>query len=31
MATFGQLFLQNGQWNGRQVVPIAWVRQATTG
>jgi len=31
MATFGQLFLQNGQWNGRQVVPTAWVRQATTG
>ena len=30
MATFGQLFLQNGQWNGRQVVPAAWVRQATT-
>ena len=30
MATFGQLFLQNGQWNGRQVVPTAWVRQATT-
>ncbi len=30
MATFGQLFLQDGQWNGRQVVPAAWVRQATT-
>ena len=30
MATFGQLFLQNGQWNGRQVVPAAWVHQATT-
>jgi CubicO group peptidase (beta-lactamase class C family) len=30
MATFGQLFLQEGQWNGRQVVPAAWVRQATT-
>ena len=30
MATFGQLFLQAGQWNGRQVVPAAWVRQATT-
>jgi CubicO group peptidase (beta-lactamase class C family) len=29
MATFGQLFLQNGQWNGRQVVPTAWVPQAT--
>ena len=31
MATFGQLFLQNRRWNGRQVVPTAWVRQATTG
>jgi CubicO group peptidase (beta-lactamase class C family) len=30
MAIFGQLFLQEGQWNGRQVVPAAWVRQATT-
>ena len=30
MATFGRLFLQEGQWNGRQVVPAAWVRQATT-
>jgi CubicO group peptidase (beta-lactamase class C family) len=29
MATFGQLFLQAGQWNGRQVVPAAWVSQAT--
>jgi CubicO group peptidase (beta-lactamase class C family) len=30
MAAFGQLFLQAGQWNGRQVVPADWVRQATT-
>jgi CubicO group peptidase (beta-lactamase class C family) len=30
MATFGQLFLQAGQWNSRQVVPAAWVTQATT-
>jgi CubicO group peptidase (beta-lactamase class C family) len=30
MATFGQLFLQDGQWNGRQVIPTAWVHQATT-
>jgi CubicO group peptidase (beta-lactamase class C family) len=30
MATFGQLFLQAGQWNRRQVVPAAWVSQATT-
>ncbi|MFZ0715120.1 serine hydrolase domain-containing protein, partial [Mycobacterium sp.] len=30
LATFGQLFLQSGQWKGRQVVPAAWVQQATT-
>ena len=30
MATFGQLFLQGGEWNRRQVVPAAWVAQATT-
>lgn len=30
MATFGQLFLQAGQWNGRPIVPAVWVAQATT-
>jgi len=30
MAKFGQLFLQNGRWEGRQVVPAAWVKQATS-
>jgi CubicO group peptidase (beta-lactamase class C family) len=30
LAAFGQLFLQAGQWNGLQVVPTTWVRQATT-
>ena len=29
LARFGQLYLQGGQWNGRQVVPGAWVAQAT--
>jgi len=30
MAAFGQLYLQGGQWHGKQVVPAQWVRQATT-
>jgi CubicO group peptidase (beta-lactamase class C family) len=30
MTRFGQLFLQGGQWEGKQVVPAAWVRQATS-
>lgn len=30
MARFGQLFLQGGQWSGKQLVPATWVRQATT-
>jgi CubicO group peptidase (beta-lactamase class C family) len=30
LAAFGQLFLQGGKWNERQVVPTAWVQQATT-
>ena len=29
IARFGQTYLQKGQWNGRQVVPVAWVEQAT--
>jgi len=28
-ARLGQLFLQNGQWNGVQVVPKSWVQQST--
>ncbi len=31
MARLGQLFLQGGEWQGRQVVPPAWVRAATAG
>ncbi len=30
LARFGQLFLQRGQWQGRQLLSEAWVRQATT-
>ncbi len=30
IARFGQLYLQKGVWNGRQLVPAAWVSAATT-
>jgi CubicO group peptidase (beta-lactamase class C family) len=30
MAKFGQLYLQHGTWNGRQVLPPSWAAQATT-
>ncbi len=29
IAKFGQLYLQRGQWNGKQLLPAAWVEQAT--
>ncbi len=29
MAKFGQLMLQNGNWNGDQVIPQAWVEEST--
>lgn len=29
MARFGYLFLRNGNWNGKQVVPSAWVAEST--
>ncbi len=29
IAKFGQLYLQKGNWNGRQLVPAAWVEAAT--
>ena len=29
IAKFGQLYLQKGQWQGKQLVPAAWVAQAT--
>jgi CubicO group peptidase (beta-lactamase class C family) len=30
MAKFGQLFLQKGKWNGKQIIPAAWIEEATT-
>ena len=29
IAKFGQLYLQQGQWNGKQLIPAKWVKQAT--
>src|SRR5262249_60740969 len=30
IARFGQLYLRKGMWNGRQLVPAAWVTAATS-
>jgi CubicO group peptidase (beta-lactamase class C family) len=30
IAKFGQLYLQKGQWQGKQLVPAAWVQATTT-
>lgn len=30
IAKFGQLYLQKGQWNGRQLVPASWVAEASS-
>lgn len=29
IARFGQLYLQQGQWNARQLVPATWIAEAT--
>jgi CubicO group peptidase (beta-lactamase class C family) len=29
IAKMGQLYLQKGRWNGRQLIPAAWVEEAT--
>ena len=29
IAKFGQLYLQKGKWNGKQLIPAAWVDEAT--
>jgi CubicO group peptidase (beta-lactamase class C family) len=30
MAKFGQILLQKGKWNGKQIVPESWVAEATS-
>jgi CubicO group peptidase (beta-lactamase class C family) len=30
IAKFGQLYLQHGKWNGRQLIPRKWIEQATS-
>ena len=30
IAKFGQLYLQKGKWNGKQIIPKDWVQQATS-
>lgn len=29
-ARFGQLFLDGGRWDGKQIIPAAWVKESTT-
>jgi len=29
IACFGQLYLQKGNWNGKQIIPKSWVEEAT--
>ncbi len=30
MARFGQLYLQRGRWNGRQIIPEDWIEESTS-
>jgi CubicO group peptidase (beta-lactamase class C family) len=30
IAKFGQLYLQNGRWQGKQLLPAAWIQMATS-
>ena len=29
-AKFGRLYLNNGKWNGKQIVPEEWIKKSTT-
>ncbi len=29
LAKFGQLYLQKGEWNGKRILPAAWIEEAT--
>ncbi len=29
-ARFGRLFLNNGSWNGKQIIPASWIKDSTT-
>ncbi|MCG8374490.1 MAG: beta-lactamase family protein [Balneolales bacterium] len=29
MALYGQLYLQNGNWNGKQIIPESWIEEST--
>ncbi len=30
MAKFGQLFLQKGEWKGKQIIPSSWIEEASS-
>lgn len=30
VAKFGQLYLQEGEWNGQQLIPASWISEATS-
>ncbi|PQO26350.1 6-aminohexanoate hydrolase [Blastopirellula marina] len=30
IANFGQLYLQKGKWNGKQLIPLSWIEMATS-
>jgi CubicO group peptidase (beta-lactamase class C family) len=30
IAKFGQLYLQKGEWHGKQLIPAEWIQQATS-